>query len=143
MTQFVKGSGGVGGGTIASLLGVFDSPKEELKAIGDPYCLNPPDSKRGPDQPDSLGFHYSDATSRYLGPFVMAPINTRAVRRSNALLGYRYGNSQLPPAVCRHWLLRLMVQTEMFAPCTTAMLKYTSHVVGSCAANQCSTVAFQ
>jgi short subunit dehydrogenase-like uncharacterized protein len=29
---------------------------------------------------------------RWLGPFVMAMVNTRVVRRSNALLGYAYGH---------------------------------------------------
>ena len=44
--QFIDGDGGVGGGTIVSLLGVFESPMSELKAVSDPYCLNPPGSSR-------------------------------------------------------------------------------------------------
>ena len=32
-----------------------------------------------------------DAQGRWTAPFLMASYNTRVVRRSNALLGYRYG----------------------------------------------------
>lgn len=87
----VKGSGGIGGGTIYSLLGVFESPKDRLKRIGDPYALDPPDSLRGPDSHDSMGVHYSKGSGKWTGPFVMAPVNTRVVRRSNALLKNKYG----------------------------------------------------
>ncbi|KAK9801970.1 hypothetical protein WJX73_003727 [Symbiochloris irregularis] len=91
--QMVKGSGGLGGGTIYSLLGVFESPKDRLKRIGDAYALDPPDSSRGPDKGDMLGVKYSKATGKWTGPFIMAPVNTRVVRRTNALLQHKYGKN--------------------------------------------------
>ena len=39
--------GAISGGTVASLLGsVFEEPKEERKALQDPYGLDPPTSSR-------------------------------------------------------------------------------------------------
>ena len=35
--------------------------------------------------------HYDSPTRKWTIPFVMAPINTRIVRRSNALLHHSYG----------------------------------------------------
>lgn len=46
---------------------------------------------RGPDHGDSLMPHYSQGTGKWTSFFVMAPINTRIVRRSHALLGQPFG----------------------------------------------------
>lgn len=89
--QAAGGAGGLGGGTILSLLNIFSSSNAELKAISDPYCLDPPSSSRGPDHGDSLMPHYSQGTGKWTSFFVMAPINTRIVRRSHALLGQPFG----------------------------------------------------
>lgn len=82
----------LGGGTAASLLGFIEDPGNR-KLVHDPYALNPPDSKRGPDKPDSVAPVYDSEAHKWGFPFVMAPINTRVVRRSNALLGHRYGDN--------------------------------------------------
>lgn len=37
--------GSASGGTIASLFGLFDEPRDVRRAIADPYCLDPPDSR--------------------------------------------------------------------------------------------------
>lgn len=65
----------------------------------DPLLLNPPDH-RGDDErarsQDRRGIEWDDARQAYLLPFVMAPINTRVVRRSNALsatFGEPYGTA--------------------------------------------------
>lgn len=86
--------GGVSGGTIASMLQVLEDVKADrsiLRKIGNPYGLNPEGERRGPDQGDQKGVRYDDDLPGWTGPFVMASINTRVVRRSNALLGYPYG----------------------------------------------------
>jgi len=86
--------GGVSGGTIASMLQVLEDVKQDrsiLKKIGNPYGLNPEGERRGPDPSDQKGVRYDDDLPGWTGPFVMASINTRVVRRSNALLGYPYG----------------------------------------------------
>ena len=64
---------------------------EEVKAITDPYCLDPPGSSRGPDQGDGILSYWVPEANLYASPFVMAPVNTRVVRKSNALLGSAYG----------------------------------------------------
>ncbi len=47
--------------------------------------------RRGPDGGDLLRIHFNKALKKWTIPFVMAPINTRVVRRSNALLHHSYG----------------------------------------------------
>lgn len=58
----------------------------------DPYALAPAGTPRGLDGRDAFGPGYDEGTGHFTGPFVMAGINTRIVRRSNALLGFAYGN---------------------------------------------------
>jgi len=80
--------GGFNGGTIASLLNMLATGHSE--AMADPFLLNPPGS--GPadthSHADPRGPKHDSDFSAWLGPFFMAPINTRVVRRSAALLGY-------------------------------------------------------
>jgi short subunit dehydrogenase-like uncharacterized protein len=89
--------GGASGGTIDSARTTVDTvkkDKESRKLLTDPYGLSParqaePDlgSERDPAKPirdDELG--------GWLAPFVMGTVNTRVVRRSNALQGHAYGN---------------------------------------------------
>ena len=92
----VSARGGVSGGTVDSLRGMVDvitADSSKRKVLADPYSLSP-DRAAEPD----LG-RESDATTvsrvdgRWVGPFVMAPHNTRVVRRSNALQGHAYGRT--------------------------------------------------
>lgn len=48
---------------------------------------------RGPDGKDSWLPAHDSLAKKWTMPFVMQPINTRVVRRSNALLGDMYGES--------------------------------------------------
>jgi short subunit dehydrogenase-like uncharacterized protein len=87
--------GGFSGGTVASLLTIFERASQDravLRVAGDPYGLMP-DRKadRGPDKSDQAGVRFEPRLGEWTGPFVMAAINTRIVRRSNALLGFAYG----------------------------------------------------
>jgi short subunit dehydrogenase-like uncharacterized protein len=86
--------GGASGGTIASLLGVVDEARKDPRVrrlLREPYALNPEGERSGPDAPDLMGVRREPRLGIWVGPFVMAAINTRVVRRSNALLGYAYG----------------------------------------------------
>ena len=47
--------------------------------------------RRGPDKGEKLRMQYNSPTKKWTIPFIMAPINTRVVRRSNALLHHSYG----------------------------------------------------
>ncbi len=88
--------GGFSGGTIASLVNGVDeamADRARRRIMGDPYALSP-DRAKEPDlgnERDLATFRYDDFTQRWVAPFVMATINTRVVRRSNALLDYAYG----------------------------------------------------
>ncbi|WP_299562384.1 trans-acting enoyl reductase family protein [uncultured Mycolicibacterium sp.] len=93
-------AGGVSGGTAASMLELLraaaDDP-EAYRLMTDPYTLSP-DRAAEPElggQPDirwRRGAEIAPELAGYwTGAFVMAPANTRIVRRSNALLGYAYG----------------------------------------------------
>jgi short subunit dehydrogenase-like uncharacterized protein len=52
--------------------------------------LNPSDQRAGPDGRDQA-LPARDPDYGWTAPFVMAAINTRVVRRTNAVLGYPYG----------------------------------------------------
>jgi short subunit dehydrogenase-like uncharacterized protein len=91
----VKGfAGGFSGGTAASLLNVLEEASADpavRRIVADPYALNPEGQRSGPDGPDSVAPAYDDDFGEWTAPFVMAAINTRVVRRTNALLGHPYG----------------------------------------------------
>lgn len=94
VTLYVDGmKGGFSGGTIASMKNLMEEAEKdpEVRRIyGDPYGLNPQGERQGPDRGDARGIGRTDE-GRWTAPFIMAAINTRVVRRSNALLGYPYG----------------------------------------------------
>ena len=91
--RLVHMSGGASGGTIASMMGLLEDAKDPAvrRVLGDPYGLDPKGSPRGPDGSDQRGPKHDADTGRWTAPFVMAAINTRVVRRSNALLDFAYG----------------------------------------------------
>ena len=85
--------GGASGGTVASMLNLLEEAAADpnlRKQLTDPYLLAPPDHRTGPSQPDVMR-PTKDAAGRWLGPFVMAGVNTRVVQRSHALLGRPWG----------------------------------------------------
>ena len=86
--------GGISGGTYESLSNVSKeaySDKDIFKVVIDPYGLNPLGELNGLDKYDLRKIIYDKASDSWIGPFVMAAINTKIVRRSNALSGYAYG----------------------------------------------------
>lgn len=88
--------GGVSGGTVASLSEQVAELRRDRSQIGvvlDPYSLSP-DPAREPNlgwQPDLHRPRRHRATRVFRGPFVMGAVNSRVVRRSNALFGHAYG----------------------------------------------------
>jgi short subunit dehydrogenase-like uncharacterized protein len=93
-------SGGLSGGTVASLTDVMraaSSDAEVRRQLADPYTLSTdrgaePDFGRQPDQPWGRGGQIApELAGLWTTGFVMASINTRIVRRSNALLDWAYG----------------------------------------------------
>ncbi|WP_323132336.1 saccharopine dehydrogenase family protein [Kineococcus indalonis] len=88
--------GGVSGGTVDSLRLQLDTARADPAArrlLADPYALSP-ERAAEPDlgpQRDVFTPHRRAGDGAWAAPFVMAPCNTRVVRRSNALLGHAYG----------------------------------------------------
>ena len=93
--------GGVSGGTIASMktqLEDITSDAERRRITFDPYALSPQRDKE-PDavqagwrkETDLRSVQHDGEIGQWLAPFVMAGVNTRVVRRSNALQDWSYG----------------------------------------------------
>jgi short subunit dehydrogenase-like uncharacterized protein len=89
--------GGFSGGTIDSARGQLAAVRSDPAArrlAADPYALSPDrDAEPATRQPPDAGPPARTADGRWTAPFVMAPFNTRIVRRSNALQGWAYGRS--------------------------------------------------
>ena len=86
-------SGGASGGTVDSLMSMMEQAKKDssiLKIIANPYALN--DKEKGLDGPDKMSPYFDEDFDAWVGPFIMAGINTRVVRRTNELLNNIYGN---------------------------------------------------
>ena len=92
--RVVSSAGGVSGGTVASMMNMMEEAKTDksiFETMQDPYALNPLNQPRGLDANDQMGVVYDADFVQWTGPFMMAGINTRVVRRSNALMNYAYG----------------------------------------------------
>ncbi len=103
--RVVRMRGGVSGGSAASLRVIGEAARDPAvrRLLADPHALDPREadahaldprgvapSGTGPVADRHLP-RRDPATGRWLAPFVMATINTRVVRRSNALAGFPYG----------------------------------------------------
>jgi short subunit dehydrogenase-like uncharacterized protein len=91
--RLVKMKGGASGGTVASFMGVLESASDPAvrKVLFEPYGLDPAGVPRGRDERDQMGPGRDADTGHWTAPFLMAGINTKVVRRSNALLDFAYG----------------------------------------------------
>ncbi len=84
--------GGFSGGTAASLKATLAAAARNpslIKLLASPFALTP--GFDGPDQPNGLLPHYDSAVQAWVAPFIMAPINTKNVHRTNFLAGHPYG----------------------------------------------------
>ena len=94
---YVKATkGSMSGGTIASMSNIVQEAQRDrsiARILADPYALNPPDERQGPDGADQRDLRFDEDVNSWTAPFVMAGVNTRVVRRSNALAGYPYGRN--------------------------------------------------
>jgi short subunit dehydrogenase-like uncharacterized protein len=102
-TDFVVRSfaGGLSGGTLASMLEVLDAVSSDAdvrRQFADPYTLTPdrnaePELGAQPDLRWRRGRQIApELTGLWTAGFMMAPANTRIVRRSNALQDWAYGS---------------------------------------------------
>jgi short subunit dehydrogenase-like uncharacterized protein len=90
--------GGISGGTIDSgraMAQAIAADRSLAKVMIDPYSLSP-DRAAEPDvgaASDAVQIRRDASVGAWVGPFVMAPYNTRVVRMSNALQGWSYGRT--------------------------------------------------
>ncbi len=87
-----KMQGGASGGTVASLTATMKAAAKNPRIIGllkSSFALTP--GFEGPPQPSGLVPEYDRATGTWTAPFIMAPINTKNVHRTNMLLGHQFG----------------------------------------------------
>jgi short subunit dehydrogenase-like uncharacterized protein len=88
-----KMQGGASGGTMASMKATFKASFKDpsiLKLLNNPFALTP--GFEGPSQPSGMVPEYDKELGVWAAPFVMAPINTKNVHRTNMLLGHQYGS---------------------------------------------------
>ena len=84
--------GGFSGGTAASMratLAAAARDPSQIRLLTNPFALTP--GFDGPHQPSGLIPEYDATLGAWVAPFIMAPINTKNVHRTNFLLGHPYG----------------------------------------------------
>jgi short subunit dehydrogenase-like uncharacterized protein len=89
---FRLGRGGINGGTVASGLHLAESGQLELTR--EPYLLDPNPASHTPQErarnADPTSAQHDADLQAWVAPFIMGPVNTRVVRRTQALLGTHY-----------------------------------------------------
>jgi short subunit dehydrogenase-like uncharacterized protein len=86
-----KMKGTFSGGTAASLRATMEAAADPavLALLRNPFSLTP--GFEGPKQPPGNKPYFEESSGVWLAPFIMAPINTRNIHRSNLLMGHPYG----------------------------------------------------
>ena len=86
--------GGISGGTYGSINNLLKeayADKNVFKVLNNPYGLNPIGKMEGMDKKDLRKIIFDKESKSWIYPFIMAGINTKIVRRSNALSNFQYG----------------------------------------------------
>ncbi len=92
-SRVLEMKGGFSGGTAASLLATLETMSRDPQAaidMADPFALVP--GFQGPPQPAPPEATFDGFMDQWSAPFVMAPINTKNVHRTHALLGHPWGS---------------------------------------------------
>lgn len=86
-----KMKGALSGGTVASLKATATARRdpEAAKLLNSPFALTP--GFEGSQQPSDSEPQLDESIGAWVAPFIMAPINTKNIHRSNLLLGHAYG----------------------------------------------------
>ena len=83
-----KFSGGTAASLGATMKALAKNPSM-VKILASSFGLTP--GFEGPDQPNMLIPNHDDDIDSWVAPFIMAPINTKNVHRTNFLLDFPYG----------------------------------------------------
>ena len=117
-------SGGFSGGTAGAMLHGFEAGKDDptiRQGMIEPYFLCPEGQRDGPEplgQLMSVTVEYDEDLQAWVKPFFMGPMNTKIVRRTNAILDYPYGEDfryEEARLVGDGWSGRLRAQAEALA----------------------------
>ena len=98
MNLYVEGiKGGLSGGTIASMVNIMDylrlNPKKK-SILKNPFSLNPVgEMKNYSYSPALKSIRWDNSIQKWTCPFLMSGINTRIVRRTNAIAKLSYGEN--------------------------------------------------
>ena len=85
-------NGTFSGGTIASMRATMASAKANpaiIQILTNPFALT--EGFTEPEQPAGMVPQYDEELQSWSAPFIMAPINTKNIHRSNFLLSHQYG----------------------------------------------------
>jgi short subunit dehydrogenase-like uncharacterized protein len=89
VSAYFRVGGGINGGTLASVFHMLET--NQLVISRDPFLLDPDPAAHTADErsrnADPTGVRYDAYLEKWVGPFLMGSINTRVVRRTQALLG--------------------------------------------------------
>ena len=92
--RVVNLKGGLSGGTIASIINIAKEAVKDAalrKELQDHYSICPAGHGYQRRQNNVAGAQFDEHFKCWIGPFIMAAVNTRVVHRSNALLNNAYG----------------------------------------------------
>lgn len=96
-TTYATLKGGFSGGTVASARQQVEEITRDpslKRVVLDKFALSPDRGNEPQGEfKDSVAVRYAEEARSWVAPFIMATYNTRVVRRSNALLGHRYGRA--------------------------------------------------
>jgi short subunit dehydrogenase-like uncharacterized protein len=92
VSAYFRVGGGLNGGTAASFFHLIESG--EIAMARNPFLLDPDPSAHTAEErlhaADPVGVRYDASLQRWVAPFLMGSVNTRVVRRTQALLGVRF-----------------------------------------------------
>jgi len=92
VAAYFRVGGGINGGTLASLFHMLET--NQMVIARDPFLLDPDPAAHTAEErtrnADPTGVRYDADLKKWVGPFLMGSINTRVVRRTQALLGTRF-----------------------------------------------------
>ena len=96
-TRVTRMKGGFSGGTAASFLNAMrlrETDPDFDRLSLDPYALCPEGQRDGPDGPDRMmpiKVTWDADLKAWTKPYFMGPMNSKVVRRTNAIMHYPYG----------------------------------------------------
>jgi short subunit dehydrogenase-like uncharacterized protein len=92
VSAYFRVGGGINGGTLASLFHMLET--NQMIVARDPFLLDPDPAAHTPEErtrnADPVAVRFDPDSKKWVGPFLMGSINTRVVRRTQALLGTRF-----------------------------------------------------